>query len=700
VDWAPGSPAVTDSTLFDLASMTKVVATTTAAAMLEEQGRLDVDQRVAWYLPEITDTAKQRITVRQILTHRGGFEAFADLYRRFRGREQYLHQIDARPLRYAPGTRTVYSDWDLVLGGLIVERIAGDSLDRWTAAHVFAPLGMRDTRFRPDPSLRPRIAATELDSARGHIWGEVHDPNAWAIGGVAGHAGLFGSARDLAIFAQSGGARGIVRQRARPGDLRADAAERRVVRRRAHSQARDGGALDGARVPRQQPRAGVGHAVAQLQRGALLRAALVRAHGLHGHVHLDRPGARRVRDPADESRRSDQREPEARPPPSRRRRRRAARHPRRPARRLGGGAGGALTRVEAVCSRAWHPLAANRLSRDEERDLCAERRGRAFLRSRDREPENPNRGGAMRSFLRLSLLVTVLCGVQAGAADGQRSERDLARAWRTTRDSAAAEALYRETVARGGARLLRAVEQAAADRSRPELTRVHAIAALYAWLRPFDADRVHAFVWAARDATGRCRSSTAWTEGDTLQACAFAHTIWEYPVGASRFPSAPAPRPRPGDSAAVVEVARRIAATEPSTGPAGAADLLLSTLHAAPAASRAIACTQAAARTPRGRALRSACEVTRVLSRNYPPLLRDADVGGRVVLAVTVGADGVVRSSRIATPDPHDEFNVVAMRVAERMRFNPVTGAGEQELTVPIRWDRAPEYPRVAAAAR
>jgi CubicO group peptidase (beta-lactamase class C family) len=214
IDWAPGSPPVTDSTLFDLASVTKVVATTTAAAMLEEEGRLDLDQRLAWYLPGITDTVKQRITVRQVLTHRGGLEAFAPLYRELRGREQYLRQIDARPLAYRPGTRTVYSDWDLVLVGLLVERITGEELDRWTAAHVFAPLGMRDTRFRPDPSLRPRIAATEFDSARGHIWGEVHDPNAWALGGVAGHAGLFGSARDLAVFAQmllNGGEYGGVR---------------------------------------------------------------------------------------------------------------------------------------------------------------------------------------------------------------------------------------------------------------------------------------------------------------------------------------------------------------------------------------------------------------------------------------------------------------------------------------------------------
>lgn len=214
VDWAPGSPPVTDSTLFDMASVTKVVATTTAMAMLEEQGAVDLDQRVSWYLPGLRDTAKQHITVRQILTHRGGFEAFAPLYRDFRGREQYLRQIDLRPLKYPTGTQTIYSDWDLVLAGLVVEQVAHDSLDGFVDARVFRPLGMRDTRFRPDPSLRPRIAATEVDSARGHIWGSVHDPNAYALDGVAGHAGLFSSARDMAIFAQmllNGGTYGGVR---------------------------------------------------------------------------------------------------------------------------------------------------------------------------------------------------------------------------------------------------------------------------------------------------------------------------------------------------------------------------------------------------------------------------------------------------------------------------------------------------------
>jgi CubicO group peptidase (beta-lactamase class C family) len=214
VDWAPGSAAVTDSTLFDLASITKVVATTTAAMILEEEGRLDLDRTVASYLPEFADSTKRAITVRMLLTHRGGLEAFAALYRDFRGRQQYLEQINARPLRAVPGTTTVYSDWDLILLQLIIERITGQELDAFVRERIFAPLGMRETGYRPGVP-RDRIAATERDTARGGlIWGEVHDPNAWAIGGVAGHAGLFGSARDLAVFAQmllNGGEYGAVR---------------------------------------------------------------------------------------------------------------------------------------------------------------------------------------------------------------------------------------------------------------------------------------------------------------------------------------------------------------------------------------------------------------------------------------------------------------------------------------------------------
>jgi CubicO group peptidase (beta-lactamase class C family) len=216
-DYAAGAPAVDAATMYDLASLTKVVATTTAAMILEEEGKLDISRTVQSYLPEFNAPDKAAITVRMLLTHRGGLEAFAPLWKEFRGRADYLTQINARPLANPPGTKVVYSDWDFVLMGMIVERITGTTLDAFTAARVFAPLGMSSTRFTPDTTdaaLMRRIALTALDTLRGQLHGTVHDPNAWALGGVAGHAGLFGTARDLAVFAQmllNGGTYGGVR---------------------------------------------------------------------------------------------------------------------------------------------------------------------------------------------------------------------------------------------------------------------------------------------------------------------------------------------------------------------------------------------------------------------------------------------------------------------------------------------------------
>ena len=203
LDWPPGAPAVTPQTIWDLASLTKVVGTTVAAMILEEEGKLDLRRPVREYLPELSDSAKAAITVEMLLTHTGGFEAFAPLFREFRGREAYLEQINRRPLKAQPGARTEYSDWDLILLQLTIERITGQPLDEFLEQRVWTPLGMRDTGYDPDPALRPRIAATEIDTLRGGlIWGEVHDPNAWAMGGIAGHAGLFSTLRDLAVFAQ------------------------------------------------------------------------------------------------------------------------------------------------------------------------------------------------------------------------------------------------------------------------------------------------------------------------------------------------------------------------------------------------------------------------------------------------------------------------------------------------------------------
>lgn len=211
---APESPPVQVETLFDLASLTKVVGTTTGAMILEDEGRLDLDRPVAFYLPEFSDSARAEITVGMLLTHTGGLEAGAPLHIQdrctpagctgpHRGREQYLEAINERPMRAPPGTTTIYSDWDMILLQLVLERITGQPLDVFLAERLFDPLGMGDTHFSPVPVARERVAATEVVEGRGLIHGEVHDGNAWAMGGVSGHAGLFSTVSDLAIFAQT-----------------------------------------------------------------------------------------------------------------------------------------------------------------------------------------------------------------------------------------------------------------------------------------------------------------------------------------------------------------------------------------------------------------------------------------------------------------------------------------------------------------
>lgn len=204
LDTAQASPEVDENSIYDMASLTKVIATTTAAMILEEQGLLDLDRTVASYVPELNAPDKAGITIRMLVTHRGGFEAFAALYRDTKGRDEYLTKINARALKSLPGSATVYSDWDLILLQLVLERITGQTLDRFTAERIFAPLGMTSTMFNPDSAAYwQRVAPTEIDSLRGGlVRGKVHDENANAMGGVSGHAGLFSSARDLTIFAQ------------------------------------------------------------------------------------------------------------------------------------------------------------------------------------------------------------------------------------------------------------------------------------------------------------------------------------------------------------------------------------------------------------------------------------------------------------------------------------------------------------------
>lgn len=202
LDWAR-SPRPSASTLWDLASLTKVVGLTTAMMLLVEEGRVDLDAPVQRYLPEWRGPGKERVTVRHLLTHSSGLPAWRPLYKEAEGPGQALALALETALDTLPGVRMVYSDLGAILLGQVVVRVAREPLDAFLARRVFAPLGMRETLFRPPPALLGRVAPTEVDPWRGRqLRGEVHDENAFALGGVSAHAGLFSSARDLVRLAR------------------------------------------------------------------------------------------------------------------------------------------------------------------------------------------------------------------------------------------------------------------------------------------------------------------------------------------------------------------------------------------------------------------------------------------------------------------------------------------------------------------
>ncbi|MGH7664731.1 MAG: serine hydrolase [Gemmatimonadaceae bacterium] len=214
LDWAP-SPAPNEHTIWDLASLTKVVGMTTAMMQLVERGAVELDAPVVRYLPGFTGAEKATVTVRDLLTHSSGLPAWRPLYKEAESADAARALVLATPLDTVPGARYVYSDLGAILLGLIVERASGEPLDDYLAEHVFEPLEMNETGFLPDSALLPRIAPTEYDPWRQrHLRGIVHDENAFALGGVSAHAGLFSSGHDLALFARmylNGGALGSAR---------------------------------------------------------------------------------------------------------------------------------------------------------------------------------------------------------------------------------------------------------------------------------------------------------------------------------------------------------------------------------------------------------------------------------------------------------------------------------------------------------
>jgi len=204
LSWSELSGAVDpDRTIYDVASLSKVIGTTTAVMVLYDEKKIDLDAPVFRYLPAFSGGLKDEVTVRELLTHRSGLPAGRDLWRKARSPQEARDMVLATPLEYRPNTAYIYSDLGADVLGMIVEEVSGERLDQFLAKRVFGPLGMHDTFYRPADSLRYRIAPTEVTPPRGYpLRGEVHDENAYALGGIAGHAGLFSTAADLSVFAQ------------------------------------------------------------------------------------------------------------------------------------------------------------------------------------------------------------------------------------------------------------------------------------------------------------------------------------------------------------------------------------------------------------------------------------------------------------------------------------------------------------------
>jgi CubicO group peptidase (beta-lactamase class C family) len=212
----PAREPMTTDTIFDMASLTKVMATTPAIMLLAERGKIRLGDRVRHYLPEFIGGGKDSITLRQLLTHFSGLRPDFDLSVPWEGYSAAMDELWKESTRAEPGKEFVYSDLNFIALGEIVSRVSGQKLDRFATENFFRPLGMAKTTFNPPVEWRSRIAPTEprarsLQYLKGALAspasdemlrGAVHDPTSWRMGGVAGHAGLFSNARDVALYAQ------------------------------------------------------------------------------------------------------------------------------------------------------------------------------------------------------------------------------------------------------------------------------------------------------------------------------------------------------------------------------------------------------------------------------------------------------------------------------------------------------------------
>jgi len=199
----PRREAMTLDTIFDVASLTKVIVTTTAVMQLVEKGKIRLNDPVAKYLPDFAQSGKQDITVRQLLIHFSGLAPDLDKKAIWDGKDTGYRLAFAETPTDPPGSRFTYSDINFIVLGALVEQVAGETLDKYAERHIFVPLKMTHTRFLPPVAWRPKIAPTQYDENEHMLRGVVHDPTARKMGGVAGHAGLFSTADDLAKFAQA-----------------------------------------------------------------------------------------------------------------------------------------------------------------------------------------------------------------------------------------------------------------------------------------------------------------------------------------------------------------------------------------------------------------------------------------------------------------------------------------------------------------
>ncbi|MBI1388719.1 MAG: serine hydrolase [bacterium] len=204
VIYSPVHQRMIETAVFDLASMTKPVSTVTSIMILVEQGKIDLGAPVAQYIPSFAGRAKGEVTVRQLLTHTSGLPSWYMFYQTCVDRTDVYRTIDEDiSLEYKPGDKRIYSDLGFITLGRLVEVVSGQRQDAFTRDHIFKPLGMNSTMYLPQLEDRIRVAPTEFDSMRGReLQGIVHDENTRVMGGVSGHAGLFSTANDLAIFAQ------------------------------------------------------------------------------------------------------------------------------------------------------------------------------------------------------------------------------------------------------------------------------------------------------------------------------------------------------------------------------------------------------------------------------------------------------------------------------------------------------------------